>query len=445
MEQHDAFVPGTIHLVDLDGTSSAQHSSTGQKDIILVPAPSSDPDDPLNWSFRRKTLLTSCLCMYTLMVGIGETAISSVLIPISMRSGLSLNDLNAGTGYMYLLLGWGCLFWQPLALQYGKRPVYLISIFAQIGLMVWAPYTKSNGEWIANKILQGFFGAPIEALCESSVTDVYFTHQRGLYLSIYALFVVSGGYCAPVMAGFITDGQSWEWVLYWAAIFNAIGFVYLFFFMEETNYSRQVIAGREESTSDIRYPDGQHEASKAPPREDCKNISDSVSSTEEGQQTIQLPKKRYLQKLRLFEPGTFSKPVLLKGMFLRPLIYLSFPVIAWPGFCYGTGLIWFNLLNGTSSLIFSGPPYGFAPSMVGLTYLSPVIGGILGAIFCGKFGNWFVLKLARRNRGVMEPENRLWLFSFPLLLYPFGLILYGVGAAYGVHWFGLVGICTGLV
>ena len=38
--------------------------------------------------------------------------------------------------------------------------------------MIWAPYTTSNGQWIANKIFQGFFGAPIESLCEISVSDL---------------------------------------------------------------------------------------------------------------------------------------------------------------------------------------------------------------------------------------------------------------------------------
>ena len=38
--------------------------------------------------------------------------------------------------------------------------------------MVWVPYTKTNGQWIASKLLQGFFGAPVESLCEISVTDI---------------------------------------------------------------------------------------------------------------------------------------------------------------------------------------------------------------------------------------------------------------------------------
>lgn len=83
---------------------------------------------------------------YTFAVGIASAAIYSVLIPIEEDTDLTLNDLNAGTGYMvgtsiialvpalkklqFLMFGWGCLFWQPLALQYGKRPVYLISILA---------------------------------------------------------------------------------------------------------------------------------------------------------------------------------------------------------------------------------------------------------------------------------------------------------------------------
>jgi len=107
------------------------------------------------------------------MVGIASATIYSALEPIAEDTGLTLGDLNAGTGYMFLASGWGCLFWQPLALQYGGRPVYLLSILVTLAVQVWAPHTKNNGQWTANKVLQGFFGAPIESLCEISVTDVY--------------------------------------------------------------------------------------------------------------------------------------------------------------------------------------------------------------------------------------------------------------------------------
>lgn len=151
--------------------------------------------------------------VYTLMVGIASAAIYSVLEQISEDTNLTLGDLNAGTGYMFLAFGWGCLVWQPLALQYGKRPVYLFSILATMAIQIWAPYTTSNSQWIANKVLQGFFGAPIESLCEISVTDIYFQHERGTYIGVYALLLAGSNFFAPIISGFIADSQGWQWVL----------------------------------------------------------------------------------------------------------------------------------------------------------------------------------------------------------------------------------------
>lgn len=174
-----------------------------------------------------------------------------MLVPISINTGIPITTLNDGTGYMFLFFGWGCAIWQPLALQvglfttafasnanvleYGKRPVYLFTVLgksfiphsfhcddinlyvdkrpATLGLTMWGPYAKTNGQWIASKILQGFFGAPIESLCEISMTDIHFTHNRGSYMTLYAFFLAGSNYVAPVFAGFIADGQGWRWVL----------------------------------------------------------------------------------------------------------------------------------------------------------------------------------------------------------------------------------------
>lgn len=428
-------IPGTVHLVDLEGTILAKHSSCGQRDIVLVPAPSDDPDDPLNWSPKRKLLSTTCMCVYTLMIGIASAAIYSVLEPIAKDTGLTLNNLNAGTGYMFLLFGWGCLVWQPLALQYGKRPVYLLSILATMAIMVWVPYTTSNGQWIASKVLQGFFGAPIESLCEISVTDIYFTHERGTYMALYALFLAGSNFLAPILAGFINDGQGWKWVLYWCSIFCAIGFVFLFFCLEETNYHR---GSRAMYTADIKSGVKMRPESSVDSAGEKKAAMDlSVGSAENGFSNNHQA-KTYRTKLKLFESTAWQRPNRLGGMMLRPLIFLTFPVVSYAGSSYGSNLVWFNVLNATASLILSGSPYRFSSSMVGLAYLSPLIGVIVGFIYTGRLGDWLVIKMARRNRGIMEPEHRLWLFSISLLCIPGALILWGVGAAQAIHWIGLV-------
>ena len=137
----------TVHLVDLKHALRAKHASRSP-DIVLVSAPSDDPDDPLNWSPRRKRLAAVCISVYTVVVGIASAAIYSVFEPISKDAGLSLNDLNSGTVYKALLCGWGSLVWQPLALQYGKRPVYLISMLATLVSLVVEPKAKSHHSYL---------------------------------------------------------------------------------------------------------------------------------------------------------------------------------------------------------------------------------------------------------------------------------------------------------
>ena len=204
--------------------------------------------------------------------------------------------------------------------------------------------------------------------------------------------------------------------------------------MEETNYDRK--------PANTLAPGAHHHPANEQPTNNHVNEKPaeptapaSNSSLESATQMSNHQPKSFFQKLSLKDK---SRPQRMVYRFLLSLRLLSWPVIIYAGFSYGSYVIWFNVLNATASIILGGPPYNFPPSMVGLSYLAPLLGVVAGSLFTGPFSDRYTLKLARRNAGIMEPEMRLWGFALTTLIVPASLLLWGVGAAHHIHWFGLL-------
>ena len=87
-----------------------------------------------------------------------------------------------------------------------------------------------------------------------------------------------------------------------------------------------------------------------------------------------------------------------------------------------------------SSGVLSSPPYNFAPNSVGLTWFSPLVTCIPGALFGGYMADRYAIYMAKKNNGICEPEHKLRLFIFPAVLIPVGLLMMGLGPYYQAHW-----------
>jgi MFS family permease len=142
---------------------------------------------------------------------------------------------------------------------------------------------------------------------------------------------------------------------------------------------------------------------------------------------------------------------ILKHGIIRPLKMLTkSPIVL---FCS----LYMSFLFGLLFLLFTTitpvfiQTYGWAPEMTGLAYLGIGIGNMLGIAFVAKTSDATIIRLAKKNNGVYEPEMRLPLCVFFGSLIPFAFFIYGWTTYYKVHWilpivslipfgFGLMGI-----
>lgn len=428
-------VPGTVRLVGLDETPHDDQRKL-RTHIELVPKPSSDRNDPLNWSQRRKLWLFAMVFVYTLGIGIPTTLQYSVLGDITADTGIATDDLVQGTGVMFLFLGWGCLFWQPIALTYGRRGVYLLSTLLSVPFMVWTAYSKSAGEWYAHRILLGIVASPIESLPEVSVPDVFFAHERGLYMAIYVFTLFTSNFLAPLIAGWFALAYGWRWTMHFGAMICALAFVILFFGMEETIYFRNSFEG---VVAENQAPsENSCTASQEEKNEGKESMHETVQVPSHS--TLTQPSRSYLQKLSFFVKATGrpSNKQMFHGMYLPLVILVKFPSVAWAGFIYGINLSWYMVLNGTISPIMSIEPYNWSTGYIGCVYVGPIIGAAFGALWAGQVADKLALRSARRNGGIREPEHRLIPLALSAVLSAVGLITWGVGAANDVHWVGLI-------
>jgi MFS family permease len=189
----------------------------------------------------------------------------------------------------------------------------------------------------------------------------------------YAWTLSSSNFFAPIICGFINDGLGYKWPFFIMAAFAGASFLFLFFFMEETNYDRSsvgVIYNNGASTPDNAACEtgGYEAASKQVPVLDT-GAAGNPSLDLEGKE------KTFWQKIAILDK---PRPFMMHWRAWQSIKLLSWPVVFYSGFSFGTYLIWFNILNATASVILGAEPYNFAPSIVGLTYISCMIGVVIG-------------------------------------------------------------------
>ncbi|KPI45398.1 putative MFS-type transporter [Cyphellophora attinorum] len=425
--------PGTVRLQDEDKEAT-----------LLWPRPSSDPNQPLNWSKKRKVIHMVLLCIYTTLVFALLTVTPPLWATMTDELGISFEDLNYGYATGYAALTVFALVFVPLSIMYGRRPVYLATSMIMLAASIWMGKTRTTLDVIGSGFLVGIAGSVNEALFNVTICDLFFVHQRGTITGLYLLVVTIGTYLAPVASGYIAVSQGWRWVFTYCTIFMSATVLAMVFFLEETKWeepaSLLMTEDRSVARQDVSHATEKHLDGKT------RDYHRAGSS-----ETIAL--KTYRQRHPWYTPSRdTSTPAIVRFMrhIYHPfLILVTFPAAMFSALQYAWSESMLSFLAVSQANLYPLPPYNFSPIGVGNMNIAPGIGAILGSIFGGPFSDYLIIRIARRRGGIYEPEYRLYPFLLPGACMVAGVLTYGLTVAQGMPWIinafgcGLVGFGLG--
>ncbi|RYC58249.1 hypothetical protein CHU98_g7962 [Xylaria longipes] len=321
----------------------------------LDPLPDFNDVDPYNWSRPKKWLNLFFIAFHAFMATFTAAAIQSAFEDIAMDLNVSIQEASYLASLAIAVLGVAPLFWGPLADRFGRRPILLVSLVVSLFANVGCAKSPSYSTMCLSRAIAAFAISPAAAIGAGMVKDMFFKHQRALYLGIWTVFVTLGVPVAPFIFGFVALRVGYRWI-YWTL---AILLLY-FLFGSETRY----IPGQEN----------------------------------------QVPSS-YLRTLVYFR-RIDSTPITIWD-FIHPLRLVSFPCVAIPTVAY---VMVFNLaavlpVIETPQLYVE--KFHFNTQEVGLQSAAIIIGTLLGEYIGGFCSDrWMRMKRAK------APEFRLWLAYF---------------------------------
>jgi len=332
--------------------------------LDLDPIPSDDPADPYNWPAYKKNVNLTLVAFHSCMTTFIAAAIIPAYEPLSIYLNTSITRVSYLTSLQIAVLGFAPLFWKPIMNRYGRRPIWLVSTLCAGLFNIGCALSNDYTTMAVCRAFCAFFIAPAY-VGSAVVTETFFKKERALKMGIWAALVTLGPPSAPFIMGFVAQYASWRWIYWILAIINFVQLVLYIFFGPETRYIRRGV---------------EHRGSAF--------------------------KQEYLQFKRI-DPNPFSA-----YEFIQPLSLFRLPSVLVPSFAYAIVFQFASVLLTVEIPQLFGEKFHFGPQAIGLQFLGPIIGTVIGEQLGGRFSDWFMASRAKKIGHKPAPEHRLWL-SYP--------------------------------
>ncbi|KAL4914526.1 major facilitator superfamily domain-containing protein [Aspergillus aurantiobrunneus] len=383
---HTEIYPGTEIMTDVGSHHFVKSSSHPHR--VLVPQPSDDPHDPLNWTKFRKLTVMSVATAVSFSQGLGPLALAPMFPHMMQSFDADLASVVKFTGVCILVLGFSNFFWIPIQTTFGRRPVLVFSTLVCVVSNVWRATAKSYGSYMGACVLNGFGAGPAETSQPEIIADILFLHERGAYNTLYFTAYFGSLMVNPIIAGPMAEHVGWRSFFWFNTALLAFVLVLVIFFFPETKWNRTL-------PPDQRGEQLERRDSKLDSEKPGESTFQEYLGREGGSAPVSYvgkgsPSK---QQFKLWQiPNNTIKYLLIS--FWIPWKLHIFPIV---------DLAAFNV----SCQTFAAPPYNFSSQTIGFFNFAVLIGAIIGLLTNGPLSDWISMRATIKNRGVREPEMRL--------------------------------------
>ncbi|KAL4865435.1 hypothetical protein BDV12DRAFT_200175 [Aspergillus spectabilis] len=416
-ELHTEIYPGTEIMTDVGSHHFVKSSS--HPDRVLVPQPSNDPHDPLNWTKWRKLIVIFIATFVSFSQGLGPLALAPMFPQLMESFDADLAAVVKFTGVCILVLGFSNFFWIPIQTTYGRRPVLIFSTLVCVVSNIWRATAKSYGSYMGACVLNGFGAGPAETSQPEIIADILFLHERGAYNTLYFTAYFGSLMVGPIIAGPMAEHVGWRNFFWFNTALLGLVLVLTIFFFPETKWNRSTpveggdtIVTEPEKGTESAF----HEHAPAEP---------PVSYVGKGS-----PSK---QQFRLWQIPSNSLKTLLISFWI-PWKLHTFPIVELAAFVVSWSASVFLTVNLTQSQAFAAPPYNFSSQTIGFFNFAILIGAFIGLLTSGPLSDWISMRGTIKNRGIREPEMRLPAMVPYLIICVVGNFIVAFGYEYKWDW-----------
>ena len=281
------------------------------------------------------------------------SSISPILVNIATDFNISITKASWLITFNVLFLGIGNLFWIPLSLKIGKRPVILFSTAIFFASSIWSSLAQGYGSLLGARIVQGFGASSCEALGPAVVADLYFVHERGLWVGVCMFMIACGAAVGGIFGGLVANANSdWRWVFWMNTVLTGFSFVIAFLFQAETNFQRP---------AENESGEGLHPSELEAIRARVNNSWAQSLGVMEWYDRYGYNAKLYLAYYPLL---TKSRETSIWWLWWRPWLMLRYPAVIWASLLIGLNLGGFVLIQTANSGVFPAE-YNFSALGVG--------------------------------------------------------------------------------